>query len=312
MATRAGVAECSTSPRAQRSRERSIRASWTTGYWGATASIRASIATRFSTTAETIRRASSLAAGSASTSARLRSRIAVGVRCPKSASNTADSATRLPARSERTRSDASATDAVDQHRDLADPQAEQPLDGETDGFAHPLNRLDEVGAGAGDDPQLHDHGVLPDADHDRRSRQEGPPRRTASRDLEHVRDLQRGEAHDLDDDAPPDRQLRRCVEGQRLVGLVVHGGRRPAPGPASTPAGAWTSAVAGSDRAGEGAWAIRSASARSASAMSSGTPVRAVLAATSQPNPIIRRRARPWVMMTAPLTPRSGDPPARS
>ena len=50
MATRAGVEEYSTSPRAQRSRERSIRASWTTGYWGADASIRASISTRFATT----------------------------------------------------------------------------------------------------------------------------------------------------------------------------------------------------------------------------------------------------------------------
>ena len=43
MATRAGVEEYSTSPSAQRSSERSIRASWTTGYWGADASIRASI-----------------------------------------------------------------------------------------------------------------------------------------------------------------------------------------------------------------------------------------------------------------------------
>ena len=40
IATRAGVVpECNTSPTAQRSRARSIRASWTTGYWGAIRSI---------------------------------------------------------------------------------------------------------------------------------------------------------------------------------------------------------------------------------------------------------------------------------
>src|SRR5207247_693822 len=105
MAPRAGAVESSTSPIGLRSSERSIRASWTTGYWGAAASIRASMSTRFVTTAATIRRASAPAAGSASTSARSRSRTAVAVRCPKSDSNTEDSATRRPARRERTRSD---------------------------------------------------------------------------------------------------------------------------------------------------------------------------------------------------------------
>jgi hypothetical protein len=104
MATRAGVPEYSTSPRAQRRSERSIRASWATGYWGATSSIRASISTRLRTTHETIVRARSPAAGSASTSASWRSSTAVAVRCPKSASNTAASATRRPARRLRTRS----------------------------------------------------------------------------------------------------------------------------------------------------------------------------------------------------------------
>ena len=111
MATRDGVEEYSTSPIAQRSSERSIRASWTTGYWGADASIRASIWTRFETTAATTVRASSPAAGSASTSARSRSSTAVAVRCPKSASNTADSATRRPARRLRTRSEGWSTPA---------------------------------------------------------------------------------------------------------------------------------------------------------------------------------------------------------
>jgi hypothetical protein len=104
MATRAGVSEYSTSPRAQRSSERSIRASWTTGYWGAATPIRASMSTRWATTAPTIPRASSPAPGSASTSARDRSRTATGVRWPKSASNTAARATRLPARNDRMRS----------------------------------------------------------------------------------------------------------------------------------------------------------------------------------------------------------------
>ena len=44
--------------------------------------------------------------------------------------------------------------------------------------------------------------------------------------------------------------------------------------------------------------------------MSSGTFAAAVRAATSQANPIIRRLALPWVMMTVPLTPSNGDRPA--
>src|SRR6266550_1034568 len=156
MATRAGVSEYSTSPIAQRSSERSIRASWTTGYWGAETSILASMSTRFVTTAATIRRASEPAAGSASTSARSRSRTAVAVRCPKSASNTADSATRRPARSDRTRSEdrVSASDTVDEDRDRAHLEAEEPLDREADGVAHVPASGDEVGTGAGDDPEL--------------------------------------------------------------------------------------------------------------------------------------------------------------
>ena len=37
-----------------------------------------------------------------------------------------------------------------------------------------------------------------------------------------------------------------------------------------------------------------------------------VVGMTARANPIILRRARPWVMITDPLTPRSGDPPAVS
>ncbi len=101
MATRAGVAECSTSPMATRSNARSIRASWTTGYWGARRSIVASIRSRRRTTIATRSRANDAAVGSSSVSARCRSRIAGAVRCPNSASNSAASASRRAARRER-------------------------------------------------------------------------------------------------------------------------------------------------------------------------------------------------------------------
>ena len=58
MATRAGVAECSTSPMAQRSSARSIRARPVTGYCGARRPISASIPSRCSMTAATSSRAS--------------------------------------------------------------------------------------------------------------------------------------------------------------------------------------------------------------------------------------------------------------
>ena len=52
--------------------------------------------------------------------------------------------------------------------------------------------------------------------------------------------------------------------------------------------------------------------AESDSAIRAGTPVLAVSAATAHANPIMRRLARPWVMITLPRTPSNGDPPARS
>src|SRR6185436_4879161 len=194
MATRAGVEEYSTSPIAQRSSERSIRASWTTGYWGADASIRASMSTRFATTDSTIRRASSPAARSASTSARSRSRTAVAVRWPKSASKTADSATRRPARSDRTRSArrSSAPDTVDQDGDGAHLQPEEPLDGEAHGLADVRAGGDQVGAGPRDDPQLDLHPFRADADDDRRPGEGRSPARSAARDGKHLGDLERG------------------------------------------------------------------------------------------------------------------------
>src|SRR6185369_16397823 len=222
MATRAGVSEYSTSPIAQRSSERSIRASWTTGYWGAAASIRASISTRFATTSATMRRASAPAAGSASTSARARSRTAVAVRWPKSASNTADSATRRPARSERTRSVTCSLgpDTVDQDRHQAHVEAEEPLHRQPDGVAHLPSRRDEVGSRPGDDPELDLHAFGPDPNDDRRSGEGGSPARAAPGDREHLRDLERRLAHHVDDHAPPDGQLDRRGRGGTL-GLGV-------------------------------------------------------------------------------------------
>src|SRR3954471_2094954 len=213
MATRAGVSEYSTSPIAQRRSERSIRASWTTGFWGAEASIRASISTRFATTAATTRRASLPAAGLASTSARSRSRTAVAVRWPKSASNTADSATRRPARSERTRSArrSSAPDTIDQDGDGPDLQAQQPLDSEPYRLAHVPAGRNQIGAGPGDDPKLELDALRPNVHGDRRTRKRGAPARPAARDLEHVRDVQCGLADDVDDDAAADRQLDGCL-----------------------------------------------------------------------------------------------------
>lgn len=66
-----------------------MRASWTTGYCGATTPIRASIVSRWATAAATSPRASSATCGSASVSARWRSKMLWGVRCPNSASKIA-------------------------------------------------------------------------------------------------------------------------------------------------------------------------------------------------------------------------------
>ena len=120
MATRAGVAECSTSDMAVRSRARSIRARPTTGYCGAVRVIRSSISTRCSWTLATSSRASSAVVSSRSVSARCRSRIAVAVRWPKSASKIEASASLRPWRRPRRRS---APDAID---DDDEPPSSRP------------------------------------------------------------------------------------------------------------------------------------------------------------------------------------------
>ena len=143
------------------------------------------------------------------------------MRCPKSASNTAASATRRPARRLRIRSERSAlaADAIDQDGDGSDGLAEQALDRQPDGVADLAAHRREVGAGTGDDAQLELDAVLPDANHDRRPGQRGAPRRTPPRDLEDVRDLEGREPRDLDDDAPADGQLDRLGRGPDRVGV---------------------------------------------------------------------------------------------
>ena len=144
------------------------------------------------------------------------------------------------------------------------------------------------------------------------------PGRAAPGDPQDVGDLERREPRDLDDHAPPDRQLERLDAGGpsgcasttsassvvRVVGSLGSARR----GSSGHVAALGSAAPARAGRparrvAASAAAASRWASSRSASAMSAGTPVRAVLAATAQANPTIRRRARPWVMITAPFTP---------
>src|SRR5205814_924158 len=90
---------------------------------------------------------------------------------------------------------------------------------------------------------------------------------------------------------------RRCARGLGVAPVRVHG--RPAIPAAST---WWTVASPSSEVVlTPGDCLVRSAAiGASRSAISSGTRVRAVVAATSTAYEIIRRRARPWVMITAP------------
>src|SRR6185369_15193256 len=168
---------------AQRSRARSIRARPLTGYWGATATIRASIVSRWVMTLATRLRASSAARASPSVSVRCRSRIASAVRWPNSASKTAASARRRPVRKARIRSGwLSASDAIDGHCDRLQAEPEQPLDGGADRGSHVLGEGHEMLAGPGDDPDVDPDAVIREAGHDRRPGEDRPPGRSAARD----------------------------------------------------------------------------------------------------------------------------------
>src|SRR3990172_5144548 len=224
---------------------------------------------RWRTTISTSVRASSAVSASPSDSASSRSRMAGAVRCPNSASKTAESAARRAARRLRSRS---AADAIDDDGNRPELEAEQPLDrtGDCDpGFATDLG---QVCPGTSDDPDTDVDLIVVGPDGDRGPAEEGSPLRPTSGDPENAGDLQRGQARHRDDDPATDGQ--------------------------DGPAHAGASAGA--------------ASSASAAAMSAGTPVRAVRAATSHANQIIRRFARPCVMITDPRTPRSGPPPTFS
>ena len=215
MATRAGVAECSTSDMAQRSSARSIRASPVTGYCGARRVISASIESRCAISAATSSRASAAAFGSRSSSARWRSRTASAVRWPKSASKTAASASRRPVRRPRTRS---APDAIDQHGHRPELETEQSFDGRGDRRADLGRERCEGLSRAGHEPQPDEDPLVADADRDRRPAEPAAPRRTATSDPDDARDLEGGESDELGDDAPADRQLR--VRSRWLLGRV--------------------------------------------------------------------------------------------
>ncbi len=140
----------------QRSSARSIRASWTTGYWGAGArsgrrSGRVVDDGRDEPAGE--RRV----AGSASVSARCRSRMAVAVRWPNSASKTAARASRRPARAVRATSDRPA--GLVGHPQAPTPsttitisptsRSSEPLDGRRDGVADLAGERDRAAGPAG-------------------------------------------------------------------------------------------------------------------------------------------------------------------
>jgi len=205
MATRAGVAECSTSDMAQRSRARSIRARPVTGYCGARRVISASISSRCAISAATSSRARAAAFSSRSSSARWRSRTASAVRCPKSASKTAARASRRPVRRPRTRS---APDAIDQDGDRPELQAEQTLDGRGDSAADLGGQGPERLSRAGDDPDADEDALVADAHRDRRSTEPVTPGGTASADARDTGHLEGCEPDQLADDCLADCDLR--------------------------------------------------------------------------------------------------------
>ena len=180
---------------------------------------------------------------------------------------------------------ASAPDAIDQDGDGAELQAEQALHGAATAARTWRGQRDERAGRAGRRAQTSTcDAVVADADRDRRAAEDVAPGRPAAADAQHARDLERGQPDRLADHARADRQV--AASRARLRSTAR---RRPRTGAASS--------------------RRRRASA---SAIRSGTRVRAVVAPTRTACSIIRRRARPWVMITAPRTPRSGDPPTPS
>src|SRR5215213_1217053 len=101
--------------------------------------------------------------------------MASAVRWPNSASKTAARARRRPVRSARTRSEPpSAADAIDCHGHRLETEAEEPLDGGSDGALHAARDVDEVLAGAGDDPEPDPNAVVGNSAHDRSAGERRP------------------------------------------------------------------------------------------------------------------------------------------
>src|SRR5512146_2164924 len=205
MATRAGVAECSTSDMAVRSSARSIRASPVTGYWGARRVISASISSRWAISAATSSRASSAALASLVSASRWRSSTAAAVRWPKSASKTAASASRRPVLRPRTRS---APDAIDEDRHRPQVQAEQPLDRRRHRRPDLAGERAERLSRAGHDPRPDQDAIVAKLHGYRRATEHSAPTGAAPAESCDTGHLERGEAHELDDHATSDGQLR--------------------------------------------------------------------------------------------------------
>src|SRR3990170_3235906 len=156
----------------------------------------------------------------------------------------------------------SAADAIDDDGDRPELEAQQPLDGTRNSDPGIATDVGQICPGTSHDPDSDINLIVVGSDRDRGPAEERPPLGSASGNPEDAGDLQRGQACHRDDDPATDGQ--------------------------DGPAHAGASAGA--------------ASSASAAAMSAGTPVRAVRAPTSHAYSIIRRFARPCVMITDPRT----------
>src|SRR5450759_4892752 len=243
-----------------RSRTRSIRASVTTGYWGAAAS---------NSDAGARRRAARRARG----------------RSP-----------RLPVRGARPAARSargSGTDAVDDDADGTQLKAEQALDRRSDRDPHLRNEARQRLGGTRDDHDARLHGTIPQSDPDRSSGEGASPRRAASPDPQDARHLERRPPDHVADDRVADGEPGRGHAGAPAAG----GGADDPPGFAAAPASDSAAPATGG---------------RNVSPISSGRRARAAAAPTAIACFTIRRFARPWVMITVPRTPSSGDPPRTS
>src|SRR5215203_448715 len=216
--------------------------------------------------------------------------MASAVRCPNSASNTDASASRRPARRLLTCSsllvprrarDPSGSDAIDQDGDATELHAQQALHRGADRRPDLGREGDEPLAGAGDEPDGDVDPSVPHPDADRVAGERVTPRGAAAPDAEDPRHLEGGEPHRVADDAGTDGQGGHQVASVATASSAVLAASWRTPAAIASP--------------------IRSA-----------TRSRAVVAPTRTACSIMRRFARPWVMITAPRTPRSGDPPTAS